>query len=131
MPVYDAPPAQALGLGKQYIILPDLLHELVAHHIGVVPKMAEHQHGKRQNQMAQTAEKIARLADGIGAAGGEPAEIDAKDQNQDKRNPKRGDTICDGADLADEFIHKAVLMQGAEHAEEQRQAKGAYIGKAA
>ena len=123
--------AQALGAGQQHIIAPYFVQQLVADHVGVIPQVAGHHDGQRQHQMTGAVGDVAGLAVAVGAAAGQPFQIDAEDQHQQHAQPEGRDIIGRGAHPADEAVQGAVLEAGAEQGQGDGQHENQRVGQPA
>lgn len=78
--------------------------------------------------MAQASQKVVRPADVVGPARGQQAQLDAEQQDQQKRQPEGRDAAGHGADPPDGAVGRRILPQRAEGPQQQRQPEGQQVG---
>ena len=131
VPEHHLPLVQPLGLGQQNVLRANLLQQLVADHVGVVPQVVEHRHRQRQDQVQDAVANVTRVAHRIRAAAGQPAQVHREHQNQHQRQPELRDAADHRAHPAQDAVGPAVLVPGAEHAHAQRQREDQHKGHTA
>ena len=82
LPQHDVRPAHSLAARQQHIVRAQLLHQPVAHKVGIVPQVAQHDDGHRQDQVHDPVADIVRVADAVGPGARQPAQRDGKQQDQ-------------------------------------------------
>ena len=82
LPQHDVRPAHSLAARQQHIVRAQLLHQPVAHEVGIVPQVAQHDNGHRQDQVHDPVADIVRVADAVGPGAWQPAQRDGEQQDQ-------------------------------------------------
>lgn len=106
----DLQTAQAFHFSQIDVILPDFVEELIANHVGIVPDVTGNHDRYGQNHVLYTVYKVATLAGVIGAAAGQPAQVDVENEDKEQAHPKGWQVIQNRTGLANEPVEPRIFV---------------------